>query len=76
MIGVYEYFDLHSIPKTILSRIWSLSCSNFTGLVFLSMEVKSKRSDVPFAFSLLAYVFLMLVYRAFPNISQLTKASL
>jgi len=45
-----------------------LAVISLTGLIFLSMDVKNKKSAIPFAVSLLAYVFLIVVYRAFPDI--------
>ncbi|KUJ93035.1 MULTISPECIES: hypothetical protein [Archaeoglobus] len=45
-----------------------LAVISLTGLIFLSINVRNKRSAIPFAVSLLVYVFLILAYRAFLNI--------
>lgn len=46
----------------------SLAAISLIGLIFLSTEVENKKSAVPFAVSLLAYVFLLLTYLLHPNI--------
>ncbi|AIY90944.1 hypothetical protein [Geoglobus acetivorans] len=45
-----------------------LAVISLIGLIFLSMEVENKKSAIPFAFSLLAYVFLISTYRIYPDI--------
>lgn len=44
-----------------------LAVISLIGLIFLSMEVENKKSAIPFAVSLLAYVFLILTYRIYPD---------
>jgi len=45
-----------------------LAVISLIGLISLSMDVKNKMSAIPFAISLLAYLFMILVYRTFPDI--------
>lgn len=45
-----------------------LAAISLIGLIFLSKEVENKKSAIPFAASLLAYIFLISTYRLFPNI--------
>lgn len=45
-----------------------LAAISLVGLIFLSMEVEDKKSAIPFAAFLLAYVTLILAYKFFPSV--------